>query len=97
MTRLEPPDDQPISYLVSDIGQHGVPVLTAKQQATIDTIRMTHKSATLRFVLLPGQFVVFDATIGPCHIGPLYEVLSEPREHYEPGEDPSKVFPDPGA
>jgi hypothetical protein len=95
MTTLKTPGDQPINYLVSDLGKPGVPQLSAEHRALVDRILRIHKSPTLRFVVLFPQFVVFDATMGPCFSSPLYDVLSARNEHYQPGENPFTPLGDP--
>ena len=92
-----------MSYLVSDIGKSGVPQLSVRERATIETIRRHLRSKTLRFAWIEhhtatSEFIVFDASDGPCTIGSLgYPVISGTcNEYYKPGENPYETFAAPG-
>ncbi len=67
----------PPSFRVSDIGGNGVPKLLPKEVNIARHIEHYLKSPTLRFSHVGGEFVVFDATDGPCYGGiPGYAVLN---------------------
>jgi hypothetical protein len=88
------------SYSVRDIGKTGVPNLTAEQRTLVRRIQHYIHSKTLRFTFLwNGNFLVFDATDGPCaDFAPGYWVLNDksPNTFYEPGEAPGFVHAIPG-
>lgn len=71
--------DFPPSYLVSDLGKPGVPKLEpAFLRQVRDISRYVH-SKTLRFQEVEAQFLVYDASLGPCLLAaPGYWVLNAP-------------------
>jgi hypothetical protein len=85
----------PKSYSIADIGRPGVPKLTADQLVTIRSIHKRIHSPFLRFVFA-GQFIVFDATGGPCldAVG-IYKILNglDCNEFYEPANNPYTTTP----
>ncbi len=98
------PEPPPKSYLVSDIGKRGVPHLNAQRRALIGRIRRQLHSQTLRFAFVDdfprdSDFIVYDATDGPCTVASLgYPVLNGAcNEYYKPGEIPYATFPAPDA
>src|ERR1700737_7750 len=86
----------PVSYLVSDLGKPGVPLLDIRSRADLRRIERSHDSRTLRFsfLFLPGkqaearrEFIIFDADQGPCAAA-LYKVLNgRDNEYYNPSEN----------
>jgi len=97
------PKPPPLSYLVSDIGKHGVPQLNAPERAMIERIRRYVRSKTLRFAWVEdsttmGEPIVFDAYDGPCEGWAAgYAVLNGAcNEYYEPGENPYSTHAVPG-
>jgi hypothetical protein len=68
----------PPTYLAADAGRTGTPRLNGAQRRTIETIaRYVRHPKTLRFTLLNGELVVFDAVDGPCSAAaPGYQVLN---------------------
>ena len=81
------------NYAVTQIGNLGVPKLTAEELAQIRAVRRKDTYRYLRFALLPSEgLVVFDATQGVCSpyaVG--YPVLNWPansNSYYQPGENP---------
>jgi hypothetical protein len=96
----------PLSYLVSDLGKPGVPLLDKRSRADLRRIEHSHHSRTLRFsfLFLPGkqtearrEFIIFDADQGPCAAA-LYKVLNgRDNEYYNPSENPWNPMSMPGA
>jgi hypothetical protein len=67
----------PPSYRAADIGKAGVPTPQARDLQELHVIQRYVHSKTLRFVYTAGEFVVYDATSGPCTGGaPGYVVLN---------------------
>lgn len=89
----------PTSYLVSDIGNPGVPVLSSRQTSMVKRIRKYIHSENLRFAFIEDynpSFIVFDADGGPClDVAPGYWILNDPKinMYYEPGEAPGFIHP----
>jgi hypothetical protein len=79
----------PPSYLVRDIGKPDVPKLTAAQLAMVRKIRVYVHPTTLRFANVAGEFIVFDASRGPCETSaPGYSVLNGAcNEMYSPTDN----------
>lgn len=91
---LPPPE----SYLISDVGKPGFPALTKHETWMVRTITHYVHSPTLRLAWLAhGEFVVFDATDGPCaDFAPGYPVLNGVcNDYYQPGENPYSTSPGP--
>ena len=91
----------PPSYKVTDIGKPGVILLPESMAALARRIQHFIHSSTLRFTIIgpPDDFVVFDASHGPCFGGaPGYLVLNDTSgiTYYQPGEDPSSIHGIPG-
>ncbi len=95
----------PQSYAVADIGKPGFPVLGPSEAKMVHSIQRYVHSKTLRLAWLgsrepgvKGEFIVFDATDGPCSAGAYgYLVLNgDCNEYYEPGESPYGTHPGPG-
>jgi hypothetical protein len=94
------------NYRVREAGKPGTPTLKPQEFAQLRTVERRHQSRFLRFAVLntsqlggvAREFVVFDATEGPCFDGALgYEVLNAgPNIYYEPGENPYATHPVPG-
>lgn len=88
------------SYSVDVIGKRGVPALTREQRDVVRRIERYIHSMALRFTFLDnGNFLVYDATMGPCaDFAPGYWVLNteDPNTFYEPGEAPGFVHAVPG-
>jgi hypothetical protein len=85
----------PESYLVSDIGKAGMAALTAHELRLVRRISRYVPSKTLRFAwvdrdITGHDFIVFDATDGPCEVWSAgYAVLNgDCNEFYQPGENP---------
>lgn len=69
--------DFPPSYLVSDLGEPGVPKLTSTQVHQLREISRYVHSATVRFQTVNGHFLVYNASLGPCMLAaPGYWVLN---------------------
>jgi hypothetical protein len=88
------------SYLVSEIGRPGVPRPSRSEIETVNRIKKYVHSKHLRFEYLGRQFIVYDATHGPCDTGaPAYLVLNAPgcNLYYSPTDDfdSPKAIPDP--
>jgi len=93
------------NYRVREAGKPGTPALTPQEFAQLRTVEKRHPSRYLRFAVLSTpqrggvarEFVVFDATEGPCFDGALgYEVLNEgPNSFYQPGENPYETHAGP--
>lgn len=69
--------DFPPSYLVSDLGKPGAPKLEPGLLQQVHDISKYVHSRTLRFQQIAGQFLVYDASLGPCLLAaPGYWVLN---------------------
>ena len=85
---------RPQSYSVTDVGKPGFPKLTRGEAGEVQAIRRYADSDTLRLAWVNhgNEFIVFDATEGPCSdFAPGYAVLNVKcpgHEYYQPGEDP---------
>jgi len=67
----------PPSFLVSDLGKPGVPKLNADELHDVHLISRYVHSPTLRFQEVAGQFLIYDASFGPCFLAaPGYWVLN---------------------
>jgi hypothetical protein len=83
-----------LSYSIDELGKPGVPDLTGSEDRVLHRIERYVRPGTLRFAWVdawkPNDFIVFDATDGPCADFALgYEVLNGPCDQfYEPGENP---------
>lgn len=79
----------PPSYLVRDIGKANVPKLTTAQLDMLRRIRVYVHPSTLRFAFVGGEFIVFDASQGPCKPNaPGYSVLNGGcNEMYSPTDN----------
>ena len=94
------------NYLIQEANKPGTPALTPQEVVQLRTVEKRHPSRYLRFAVLntpqlggvAREFVVFDATDGPCFDGaPGYEVLNDrPNSYYEPGENPYATHAGPG-
>jgi hypothetical protein len=93
------PKPPPQSYSAADIGKRGFPMLTEDEAATVKRIERYIHSKTLRIAWVSGgsEFIVFDATDGPCEVWALgYKVLNGGcNEFYQPGENPYDTHPAP--
>lgn len=96
----EEPNEKPApeSFLISDVGKPGFPMLRPSERRIIIRIRDFAESSFLRIAWVdnastPNNFVVFDAIDGPCEVSaPGYGVLNgECAEFYEPGENPYRT------
>ena len=92
------PEPPPESYPAALAGEPGVPRLTAAESAMLRRIRRAVRSKTLRIAWVDGssdapEFIVFDATDGPCETwAGGYAVLNgDCNEFYEPGENPYRT------
>jgi hypothetical protein len=91
------------SYLVSDIGKPGVPVLEPEDAATLRRVLRYKRSATLRFAYILGQppysdqrsFALFDPANDPCADHPV-RVINSSNKFYSPGEAPGYIGAFPG-
>jgi len=85
---------------VGDVGKTGVPKLTREQNKLLRAIRNDVRSITLRFAFIDDQFIVFDATAGPCSEAAVgYWVMNDPSGgnlYYQPGEAPGDIHAGPG-
>jgi hypothetical protein len=88
----------PIIYRVADVGRRGVPKLDKHERDEIRTISKFVRSRYLRFAVLGGDVVVFNAFRGDCvYDAPGYPVLNGAcNEYYQPGLDPNVTHPMPG-
>lgn len=79
----------PPSYGVRDIGKARVPKLTPEQLAMVRKIQVYVHPSTLRFANVGGEFIVFDASRGPCEPdAPGYSVLNGAcNEMYSPTDN----------
>jgi hypothetical protein len=79
----------PPSFRVRDAGTTGVPKLTAAQRDMLRRIRVYVHPSTLRFAFVGGEFIVFDASRGPCEPNaPGYSVLNGGcNEMYSPTDN----------
>jgi hypothetical protein len=69
--------DFPPSYRVSDMGKPGVPLLRGDELHQVRMISRYVHSPNLRFQEVAGQFLVYDASLGPCLLAaPGYWVLN---------------------
>ena len=89
------PELPPQSYLAADIGKPGFPKLRPSELQMVGRIRHDGHWKSLRIAWLgyattPHNFIVFDATDGPCEVGAGgYAVLDgDCNEFYQPGENP---------
>ncbi len=92
----------PRSYLVSDLGNPGVPDLSRSELNTLRSIQRYVHSRLLRFAFVGqygGEFIIFNAKLGPClDAAGGYRVLNGAfcNSFYEPGEDPWGTKAEPG-
>lgn len=89
------PELPPQSYLAADIGKPGFPKLRQRELQTVRSIQHDGHWKSLRIAWLgyattPHNFIVFDATDGPCEVAAGgYAVLNgDCNELYQPGENP---------
>lgn len=69
----------PPSYLVSDLGKSKVPALSVADLRQVRAISRYVHSPSLRFQTVDGQFLVYDASLGPCMLAaPGYWILNAP-------------------
>lgn len=79
----------PISYPASAAGKAGVPALKHQEDRILHKIAKRLRSPTVRFSWVGAQFIVFDATDGPCEpYAPGYSVLNmDCSTRYSPTDD----------
>lgn len=79
----------PISYPAAAAGKAGVPNLTRQQDAMLHKIVKHLRSSTVRFSWVGGEFIIFDASDGPCEpYAPGYPVLNMGcAARYSPTDD----------
>lgn len=78
----------PFSYGVDAVGRPGVPRLTKNQVGVLTRLKRSGPHHHLRFAFVSSEFIVFDASDGPCSTK-WYRVLNGyPNEVYQPGESP---------
>jgi hypothetical protein len=90
------PEPPPPSYAVGGIGKPGFPALASPEATMVQRIRRYVHSQTLRIAWLPPhgyrrktEFIVFDASGGPCNPTLVYGVLNGYcNEMYRPSDDP---------
>lgn len=77
----------PASYDVRDLGKGGTPAVKTADVRMLHRIMVYVHPKTLRFAYIAGEFIVFDATNGPCS-GMNYFVLNgDCNEFYSPTDD----------
>jgi hypothetical protein len=94
------PEPPPPSYAVGDIGKPGFPALARPEATMLQRIRRYVHSGMLRIAWLPPhgyrqktEFVVFDASGGPCNSTFAYGVLNGYcNEMYRPSDDPYSTW-----
>jgi hypothetical protein len=88
----------PPSYLAADIGKAGVPTPKARDLRMVRRIQRYVHSKTLRFAYAAGEFIVYDATDGPCTgSAPGYFVLNGAcNESYMPSSESDSTIAVPG-
>lgn len=74
------------SYAAGDSGSSGTPKLDRSDAGMLRKITRYVRSRFLRFAYVGGEFVVFDATDGPCSGGEYY-VLNAWGENYSPTDN----------
>lgn len=85
-----------VSYRAKDVGKTGVPRLTEAQITLLRRIQNYVHSETLRFAFVRREFLVFDATDGPCaDFAPGYWIMNSVDLYFEPGEAPGSLGPGP--
>ena len=84
----------PTSYPVSVLGKPGVPDIGPQNTAMLRRIMRYVHPKTLRFAFVSGEFIVYDATDGPCSRSTPYYVLNAKscNEGYAPIDRPDHTF-----